>query len=77
MPRDAVAPVAVEAQSCGDEALTELGCHPGEGDHVDTTYSEERDRELAALCDPHVREAIERERISLRSFADVLVPGDD
>jgi chitin disaccharide deacetylase len=50
---------------------TELGCHPGEGDQIDTTYSEERDRELTVLCDARVREAIERERIVLCSFADI------
>jgi len=57
--------------------VTELGCHPGEGDHVDTTYAGERDLELAALCDPRVRRAIESEGIVLCSFADVVTGGDD
>jgi chitin disaccharide deacetylase len=56
---------------------TELGCHPGEGNLIDTTYSEEREREVVALCDPRVREAIESEGILLRSFADMPAAGND
>jgi predicted glycoside hydrolase/deacetylase ChbG (UPF0249 family) len=51
--------------------ITELGCHPGEGEQVGTTYSDERDREMRVLCDPRVREAIDTNGIALRSFADV------
>lgn len=51
--------------------ITELGCHPGEGGRIGTTYSEERDRELNVLCDPRVRRAIEGEGIALCSFADI------
>jgi predicted glycoside hydrolase/deacetylase ChbG (UPF0249 family) len=50
---------------------TELGCHPGEGKQIGTTYSEERDRELTVLCDPRVHEAIETKGIVLCSFADI------
>ena len=31
---------------------TELGCHPGYADGLDTMYAAERERELDALCDP-------------------------
>jgi chitin disaccharide deacetylase len=51
--------------------ITELACHPGEGSEIESPYREERERELALLCDPRVRDAIEREAIVLSSFADV------
>ena len=51
--------------------VTELGCHPAmEVDH-DSTYGRERLQEVETLCDPRVREAIDRCRVSLRSFADL------
>lgn len=48
---------------------TELGCHPGLGMHGESSYGPEREREVEALCDLRVREAIESEGIELRSFA--------
>jgi predicted glycoside hydrolase/deacetylase ChbG (UPF0249 family) len=48
---------------------TELGCHPGRGAEQVSSYGTEREREVEALCDPRVRETIEREGIELRSFA--------
>jgi predicted glycoside hydrolase/deacetylase ChbG (UPF0249 family) len=48
---------------------TELACHPGRAVGGESTYRIERERELEALCDPQVREAIRREAISLRPFA--------
>jgi chitin disaccharide deacetylase len=50
---------------------TELACHPGRGLGADFVYGRERERELAALCDPRARAAIEREGIVLRSFAGI------
>jgi predicted glycoside hydrolase/deacetylase ChbG (UPF0249 family) len=51
--------------------ITELGCHPAtEIDH-DSRYARERLQEVATLCDPRVRAAIDRCGISLRSFADL------
>jgi predicted glycoside hydrolase/deacetylase ChbG (UPF0249 family) len=38
--------------------VTELGCHPGLGE-VDSVYGPEREIELATLCDPSVRAAVE------------------
>jgi chitin disaccharide deacetylase len=61
----------IEILSALPSGITELGCHPGEGDQIDTTYSEERDRELTVLCDPRVQRAIEKEGIALCSFADI------
>lgn len=54
---------------------TELACHPGRGVGEESTYREEREREVEALCDPRVRTAVEREGVLLRTFADVCRPG--
>jgi chitin disaccharide deacetylase len=48
--------------------LTELGCHPGEGNDLDTMYRNEREREVKTLCDPRVRATIDAEDIELCSF---------
>jgi predicted glycoside hydrolase/deacetylase ChbG (UPF0249 family) len=50
--------------------ITELGCHPGLGDDVDSMYRSERAHELQALCDPRIRESLTKEGIELRSFRD-------
>jgi predicted glycoside hydrolase/deacetylase ChbG (UPF0249 family) len=47
---------------------TELGCHPGLDDDVDSMYRTERSREVAALCDPRIRTVLLAEGIELRSF---------
>lgn len=47
---------------------TELGCHPGLGDDLDTMYRDERLQEVRSLCDPRVRAAIVRGGVQLRSF---------
>lgn len=49
--------------------LTALCCHPGYADDLDTMYRHERAHEVAALCDPRVRQTIERMQIKLASFA--------
>jgi predicted glycoside hydrolase/deacetylase ChbG (UPF0249 family) len=54
--------------------VTELGCHPGVGRDVTSMYAAERERELEALCDPRVHEAVRARRIELCSFRDVPVP---
>jgi predicted glycoside hydrolase/deacetylase ChbG (UPF0249 family) len=48
--------------------ITELGCHPGLDDDVDSVYRCERSIEVLTLCDPAVCEAIRAEGIELRSF---------
>jgi predicted glycoside hydrolase/deacetylase ChbG (UPF0249 family) len=58
----------IEALPAG---LTELCCHPGQGHVPDSSYSSERGRELAALCDPRVRAAIDVAGVQLVSFRDV------
>lgn len=47
---------------------TELGCHPGLDAELDSPYRLERLTEVRTLCDPRVRDAIDRERIRLRRF---------
>jgi chitin disaccharide deacetylase len=54
-----------------DGRVTELCCHPGYADSLDDWYRSEREQEVRALCDPRVRDAIEREGIRLCSFAEV------
>jgi predicted glycoside hydrolase/deacetylase ChbG (UPF0249 family) len=51
--------------------LSELGCHPGEGNDLDTMYAAERAREVEVLCDPRVRSALPALSIELSSFQDV------
>lgn len=48
---------------------TELGCHPGFDDGLETTYRAERAVEVEVLCDPAVRAALDEFRITLCSFA--------
>jgi predicted glycoside hydrolase/deacetylase ChbG (UPF0249 family) len=51
--------------------LVELGCHPGEGNDLDTMYLREREIETMVLCDPQVRAAIATMRTELCSFGDL------
>jgi len=48
--------------------VTELGCHPGEGDDLDTMYRAERAREVEVLCSARVRAALGELGIELCSF---------
>jgi chitin disaccharide deacetylase len=50
------------------EGVTELGCHPGLDAGLDSSYREERLREVQTLCDPRVREVLQRAGVTLRSF---------
>ena len=52
--------------------MTELGCHPGMANDLDSMYVHEREQELAVLCDPRIRRAIVSEGIVLCSFHDAL-----
>jgi predicted glycoside hydrolase/deacetylase ChbG (UPF0249 family) len=47
---------------------TELGCHPGIGNDLDTMYCSERVEEVKVLCDPRVRASITTMGIELCSF---------
>ncbi len=51
--------------------VTELGCHPGDDENLDSVYRLERGQEVKTLCDPSVRAAVGRLQIQLCSFADL------
>jgi predicted glycoside hydrolase/deacetylase ChbG (UPF0249 family) len=51
--------------------LTELGCHPGEVNDLDTMYGSERAEELKVLCNPQIRATISRLGVELCSFANL------
>ena len=53
--------------------VTELGCHPGEGEVPNTTYLGERAIEVKTLCDTRVRSALIEMRIELCGFT--ALPG--
>ena len=48
---------------------TEMACHPGYAEDLDTMYRFERADEVAALCDSRVRAAVEAAGIILSTFA--------
>ena len=50
---------------------TELGCHPGDDEQLDSVYRLERMREVTVLCHPRVRAALDSSGIELVSFADL------
>jgi chitin disaccharide deacetylase len=54
---------------------TELGCHPGDGNGLDTMYCRERAEEVKVLCDPQVRTFIVAKGIELCSFLNLPARG--
>jgi len=69
--------VSVESLLCILEAgvqqgVTELICHPGYVDpHLDSSYLAVREAEVETLCDPRVREALDRNGIRLIGFREL------
>ncbi len=53
--------------------FTELGCHPGKINTLNTMYFYERAEELKALCHPLVRASLGTMEIELRSFLHVTI----
>jgi predicted glycoside hydrolase/deacetylase ChbG (UPF0249 family) len=51
--------------------ITELACHPGYCEGLDTMYRAERELELHTLCAPEVRDALTRFGVTLLSFRDL------
>ena len=51
--------------------ISELACHPGDGADLNSSYRVERAVEQQVLCDAAVRAAVDREAITLCSFAEV------
>jgi predicted glycoside hydrolase/deacetylase ChbG (UPF0249 family) len=54
--------------------FTELGCHPGLADDLNTMYRAERTKEVSVLCDARVRTAIASLSVQLCSFSAVAHP---
>jgi predicted glycoside hydrolase/deacetylase ChbG (UPF0249 family) len=56
-----------------ENGTTELMCHPGYVDMhlMDSSYRDDRERELGVLCDPRIARLIERCGITLATFADL------
>lgn len=71
-------PEAIEPQALArlvtelTPGVTELCCHPAASVEPEMAYGPERVRELEALCDPLVREALERAGVQLGTFAQAL-----
>lgn len=69
---DALRPDVLVKTICAlPEGVTELGCHPGYDEALQTMYRRERAMEVATLCSPVVRQAVEEAQIQLINFADL------
>jgi predicted glycoside hydrolase/deacetylase ChbG (UPF0249 family) len=55
------------------KGVSELGCHPGFVDDLDTMYKHERAEEVAVLCAARIKRALHDLRIELISFHQVPV----
>jgi predicted glycoside hydrolase/deacetylase ChbG (UPF0249 family) len=58
----------VEVLAALPPGVTELGCHPGFADDLDSPYRHERAVEVRTLCDRHVRAAIAAHDVLLCPF---------
>jgi chitin disaccharide deacetylase len=54
-----------------EAGVTEIGCHPGFADDLDSMYRDERALEVEALCDPRVREVFDGGGLTLCSFREL------
>ena len=50
--------------------ITEFGCHPALDRDVDGMYRDEREVEVATLCDSRIREALDASGVALISYRD-------
>jgi predicted glycoside hydrolase/deacetylase ChbG (UPF0249 family) len=67
----AIAPDAyVEAIKKLGAGITELGCHPGYADGLESDYGMEREVEVTSLCDARVRQAIVAGAVRLVTWRD-------
>ena len=55
-----------------NDAITDLGCHPGYVDDLDDWYAVEREQELRTLCDDHVAATVSRLALELATFPHAL-----
>jgi predicted glycoside hydrolase/deacetylase ChbG (UPF0249 family) len=58
------------------EGVTELGCHPGYMDDLESTYRLERETETRVLCEPELRREIDIRGIVLTAHAPELRRND-
>ncbi len=59
------------------EKITELACHPGFDDGLETMYRTERAVEVATLCDRRIRQTVDQFGIKLGNFSDLVAgPAD-
>jgi predicted glycoside hydrolase/deacetylase ChbG (UPF0249 family) len=68
----------IEFIKTAEGGVTELMCHPGYADEAlsVSTYREQREGELRALCDPRVRAALQAADIRLISYRELAaLPG--
>jgi predicted glycoside hydrolase/deacetylase ChbG (UPF0249 family) len=69
---DAITPQALIKLLEGlQNGVTELCCHPGYVDDLDSWYRLEREYEVRSLCDKRVRETVDRLGIALCTFDDL------
>lgn len=62
----------LEALAALGDGVTELMAHPGHApSHARTSFGAEREVELAALCDPRARVALDRGGVRLCTYAEV------
>jgi predicted glycoside hydrolase/deacetylase ChbG (UPF0249 family) len=70
---DLIATSALSAVLRGLPAgVTELACHPGYPENLESMYRAERRDEMRTLCADEIRDVIDEERITLVSFKDVV-----
>jgi predicted glycoside hydrolase/deacetylase ChbG (UPF0249 family) len=53
------------------EGITELGCHPGYGENLESPYRHERTEEVRVLCHPEVRDLIVQLGFKLCGFSEL------
>ncbi len=58
----------IEILAALQPGVTELACHPGLDDELQSTYRSERVQEVRVLCDPRVRATVAASDIELCSF---------
>lgn len=73
LPEGISADALIEIFAALPAGVTELACHPGLDDELQSTYRSERAVEVGVLCDPRVREAMVSEGIGFLAFGDVAL----
>jgi chitin disaccharide deacetylase len=74
LPRNVTVAGLLEILTALAPGITELGCHPGRGQDLDTAYGREREVEVETLCDARVRAILGQLGIRLASFHDISPP---